>query len=100
MTTILKQHTPGSYNKNVYCVNQFAFIWYFFHNCSFNNFGTIIFEKIWKNIDLNGDVTRWRKILSSDCGGTVKDQKSMHIHAVLSQPSNVCIHKVVMYMKV
>ena len=42
MTTIRKQQTPRSYNKIVYCVNQFAFIWYFFHGCSFYCFATII----------------------------------------------------------
>ena len=42
MTTIRKQQTPRSYNKIVYCVNQFAFIWYFFHGCSFYCYATII----------------------------------------------------------
>ena len=62
-----KQQTQRSYNKNVYCVNQFAFIWYVFHDCSFYSFAKIIFAKIWKYIDLNGDVTRWRITVSRDC---------------------------------
>ena len=31
--------------KNVYCVYQFAFIWCFFHHCSFNSFATTIFAR-------------------------------------------------------
>ena len=45
ITTIRKQQNPRSFNKNVYCVDQFAFIWYFFQNCSFYSFWTIIFCK-------------------------------------------------------
>ena len=38
--------TQGNYNKNVYCVYQFAFIWCFiFHHCSFNSFATAIFAR-------------------------------------------------------
>ena len=68
MTSVGKQQTPRSYNKIVYCVNQFAFIRYFFHGCSFYCFWPIIFaKKIWKYIDLKGDVTNWRIIMSCDC---------------------------------
>ena len=63
MTTMRKQKTPGSYSKYVYCVNQFAFSWYFFHDCSFYSFVTIIFAKIWNYANLNGDV-KSRRILS------------------------------------
>ena len=45
MATIRKQQTPRSYNKIVYCVNQFSFIWYFFRGCSFYCFATIILPK-------------------------------------------------------
>ena len=42
MATIQKQQTPSGYNKIVYCVNHFSFIWYFFHGCSCYCFATII----------------------------------------------------------
>ena len=45
MATKRKQQTPRSYNKIVYCVNQFLFIWYFFHGGSFYCFATIILPK-------------------------------------------------------
>ena len=64
MTIIRKQQTTGSYNKNVYCVYQFACVLYFFYHCSFNHFETIILQEIWEYIDLNGDVTRWQMIMS------------------------------------
>ena len=68
MTSVRKQQTPRSYHKIVYCVNQFAFIRYFFHGCSYYCFSAIIFApKIWKYINLNGDVTRWRISMSCDC---------------------------------
>ena len=42
---IRKQYTTVNYFKYVYYENQFAIIWYYFHNCSFNSFPGIILQK-------------------------------------------------------
>ena len=63
MTTLQKQQTLGSYDKNIYCVYQFAFFWYIFHDCSVYSFATIILQNISEYIDLNDDVRKWRVIM-------------------------------------
>ena len=63
MTAIRNQQPQGNYNKNVYCVYQFAFIWCFF----FIIVASIIVKQLFlqdirKYDDLNGGVTRWQII--------------------------------------
>ena len=53
MTASRKPQKPENFNKYVYNINQFAFIWYFFHVCSFFSFVAIFFAKFWKCFDLN-----------------------------------------------
>ena len=67
MTAIRKLQTPENYNKHTFYINQFAFIWYFFHVCSFYRFVALFLAKFWKCMDLNDDITKWRKIISIDC---------------------------------
>ena len=62
MTRIRKQQTPENYNKYDYCLNQFAFIWYFFHGCSFYRFAAIIFAKILENHCLKW---RYQKVVNN-----------------------------------
>ena len=62
MTAIRNQQTQGNYNKNVYCVYQFAFIWCFFIIVASIVLRQLFSQEILKYIDLNGDVTRWQII--------------------------------------
>ena len=64
MTAIRNKQTQGNYNKNVYCVYQFAFVCFVF---LFIIVASIVvrqlfLQEIWKYIDLNGGVTRWQII--------------------------------------
>ena len=61
MTAIGNQQTQGNYNKNVYCVYQFAFCAFFIIVASIVVL-QLFLQKIWKYIDLNGGVTRWQII--------------------------------------
>ena len=64
MTAIRNQQTQGNYNKNVYCVYQFAFILvlFFFIIVASIVVRQLFLQEIWKYIDLNGGVTRWQII--------------------------------------
>ena len=60
MTTMQNHQTPGSHNKNAYCVNQFSFVRYFFMIIASIILLQYFLQTIWKYID-------FRVVLELDC---------------------------------